>query len=333
MNNINNYPFLGTNSLLSSVLKTLIDCSNNFKITIYSDASGINFATDTSGNKIYDKFVCCEIYIPDEYINITFNDGNYIKLRETDKYWYTICANRDMLEYFDLSYCLPTTLINSFTFGNEVNKFLNVNQDVSANSFDYRFDYNSSYFSNINHKNINIYADSLGIIHAKDNYNFPTKNRFLKNITYRDKFLTVEFGNNSIFTINDYDDNNYWYNACVFSRKKNETNNDNALMQPHHFIQYPDNENLSALLNNLLRFDIKIFFFACNDPSGNNYVNDNNENFVDNRIVINSFYTPLHVNESTGETFNGYTTITFGNDATLNVVDDINSYYYNIKIK
>lgn len=334
MNNINNYPFLGNNSLLSNMLKILIDCSNNFKISIYSDSSGINFATDGSGNKIYNKFVCSEIYIPDQYIKITFNDNNYIKLHETDKYWYIICANRDILDYFDLSYCLSTALINNNTFGNEINKFLNVNQDVSANTFDYRFDYNSSYFSNINDKTINIYTDSLGIVHAKDNYNLPIINRFLKNITYWDNLLTVTFGNNSIFTINDYDaDNNYWYSACVFSRKKNETNDENVLTHPPHFIQYPDNEKLSLLLNNLLRFDNNIFLFACQDPSGNNYVNDNNENFVHNRNVINSFYTPCYVDETTEETFNGYITITFGNAATLTVIDEINSYYYNIKIK
>lgn len=320
---MNNYPFLGTNSLLSNVLKILIDCSNNFKISIYSDASGINFAADSSGNKINNKFVCSENYIPDEYINITFNDNNYIKMSETDKYWCTICANRDILDNFDLSYCSPITEINVSTLGKEINIIFGVNTDASGNSFEY--DKINNKIANF----INIYTDSYGIDFANDNNNLAIENRYLKNITHYPSencevnSAIITFGNNSTFTLLDY--NKHWYKAGIYTRIVFDSS---ATPISYPFVQYSDNEKLFSILTKLINQDNRILISICYDSLGNNYVKNNDNSLIYNRYILNVYYTPGIIHQ-----VNGYLTITFGNQSTFTIIDDVDKYFYNIKIK
>jgi len=320
---MNNYPFLGTNSLLSSMLRMLIDCSNKFKISIYSDASGINFARDTSGNKIYNKLVSSEIYSPNEYINITFNDRNCIKLHDTDKYWYTISANIDVLDYFDLSFGSPITEINVSTLGKEINAIFGVNTDACGNSFEY------DQINNKIAKFINIYTDSCGIDFAVDNNNFAIENRYLKNITYfpsknsEVNSAAITFENNSRFVLLDY--NKHWYKASVYARKIFDSS---LLPTSYPFIQYPDNEKLSSVLTNLINKDNRILISMSYNSFGNKYVKNTDNTLIYNRYLLNACYTPSIIDET-----DGYLTITFGNQSTFTIIDNIDNYFYNIKIK
>ena len=43
---------VGNNDIISNIIKILIDCSNNFTISIWTDSSGITFANDNMGNNI-----------------------------------------------------------------------------------------------------------------------------------------------------------------------------------------------------------------------------------------------------------------------------------------
>jgi len=220
---------------------------------------------------------------------------------------------------------------------------------------------------------INVYSDSSGTIYVSDNNNLPIKNRYLNNITYsyvipterNDGFesLQITFGNNSTFTaINNINleqlnseviSQRNWYDICIHNRKIFDLN---ATVIP---LQLPlisstdtDNENLTKILNSLISCNNIIFFTAYQETSGNNFINrgcngtervvvygtlveysDNENEFVKNRRITQAFYTQAFIDNKTRENIPGYITITFNNYSTFTAIDNIDYYFYNIKIK
>jgi gamma-glutamylcyclotransferase (GGCT)/AIG2-like uncharacterized protein YtfP len=60
---------------------------------------------------------------------------------------------------------------------------------------------------------------------------------------------------------------------------------------------------------------------------------DNENEFVKNRRITKAFYTQAFIDNKTRENIPGYITITFNNYSTFTAIDNIDYYFYNIKIK
>lgn len=343
---------INNNLLLNDTIKFVLDCSNNININIFTDASNEMFALDNLGNKI-EKQQIKSVYYTEETLTITFYNSNLNKqeivqtseavidldysklttdlllhersiiLKNTDNYWYRLLAKRSMLDNYDLSYCSPITEINVTTIGKEINKIFGVNSDVSGNSFDY--DLINNKIGNF----INIYTTSYGIDFANDNNNLAIENRYLKNITYYPSencevnSAIITFENNSTFTLLDY--NKHWYKAGIYTRIVFDSS---ATPISYPFVQYSDNEKLFSILINLINKDNTILMSISYDSLGNNCVTNNDNSLIYNRYVLNVYYTPGIIDQS-----NGYLTITFGNQSTFTIIDNVDKYFYNIKIR
>ena len=423
---------VGNNDILSNIIKILIDCSNNFTISIWTDSSGITFANDNMGNNICEKKISslnlersrgCDglkravvygtlvKYSITESIKITFDDNHFIHLFNNDNYWYNIIAIRSILDNYDLLQCSPITIINNHKIVDEITTFLQNSEDVSqqiliktvTTETDSGSVSSSSSFSNINQSpimTINIYSDSSGTIYVSDNNNLPIKNRYLSNITYSYvipqehndglESLQITFGNNSTYTAinninleqvnSDVISQRNWYDICIYNRKIFDLiATVIPLPLPLISSKDTDNEKLTKILNSLISCNNIIFFTAYQETSGNNFINrgcdgtervvwsdpkpkapvvsvaksegtpettvegvvygtlveysDNENEFVKNRRITQAFYTQPFIDNKTKENIPGYITITFNNYSTFTAIDNIDCYFYNIKIK
>jgi hypothetical protein len=94
-------------------------------------------------------------------------------------------------------------------------------------------------------------------------------------------------------------------------------------------IQYPNHEKLVAFFNSFSNNRVLVSVYT--DVSGNDFVNDNLSQPIDNRMITTAVYTPAHVDETTGETAHGYATLEFANNSTLTITDTVDHNWYSIR--
>jgi hypothetical protein len=342
---------LGNNTILTNSIQTLLDCSNALTITLCQDASATFFFKDNNGYPIKKRSVVSETYLHGDGLTFTFINNMSVTLKDTDTYWYHLSSNRDLRDQqFDISASTPLTLLRNATFIQEINLFFNVVPDVSENNT-YNYHFYPEFDPSMNNKErrriqqtapknfISLYLDPSGTLPELDEQLYPVKNRYLQTLMYTDPVspgandvLTIVFGNGTKVVS---DGMSYWYTASICYSKQQDLSGEfvpagkdaPSILKR---IQYPDHEKFVAFLNSFS--NNLLLISAYTGEFGIEMVNDNLGQHIDNRAVTNAVYTPVYVNEATGETENGYATLKFGNNSTLTVNDNTDNNWYSIQL-